>query len=324
MVTAQLALPRIGAYQYKAYQLKLYDSGRRLLTGAAPPYDGFGTTVDGVCNSDDCTTTKPQVTLSYNNPRGGLLYLEVVGGDTANGSNSGVNSGVPYDLSVAYPRVTALNGAIVSAKFDNDTIGFTVYTSTFVRFQDWSFAYAQLRDQSLRQIPNTVTNFPPISGDWLTILSSTNAGGQINGTARITPGFSARFPAYGTVYLEVFGFNALQGSSATASSMGLSNSFNLTAAGSELTAYNNLFNPTTGQKATVKYAVTQAGHLTIKIYTVTGRYVRTLFEGDAPAGKGSIDWDGRNSIGTTVASGVYVVRADGPSLKSTQKIVVIK
>ncbi len=324
LVTALLSLPMNGSYQYKAYQLKLFNSARHLLAWAAPPYDGFATTFDGVCNPDDCTTSASQVSLSYNNPAGGLLYLQVVGGDAGGGSNSAVNSGVPYRLSVAYPRSAALSGSLVSASFDNDIIGFTVYTSTFVRTQDWRFAYAQLRDQAFRPIPNTVTNYPTIAGDWLTALSSVSAGGLISGTVRLSPGFAARFPAYGTVYLEVFGFNVLQGSSATVSSMGLSNPLNLTASVTELTAYNNLFNPTSGQNATVKYSIIRPGHLTIKLYTATGRFVKTLFDGESPAGKGSIDWDGRNAAGSVVASGVYIVRAQGPDLENTQKIVVIK
>jgi hypothetical protein len=260
------------------------------------------------------------VTLSYNNPTAGLLYLQVIGGDSQNGSSSGVNSTVPYALNVTYPRSAAVSGAVVSAHFDKDVIGFTVNTSTFVSRQDWSFASAQLRDQGLSAMPNTLTHVPKLTGDYLNFISSQNSSGQITGTVQLSTGFASRFPAVGTVYLEVFGTDAL----GTTSSMGLSNPMNLSTTQAELTAYNNLFNPSLGQKATVKYAVNGPGHLTVKLYTVTGRYVLTLFEGDVTAGKGSVDWDGRNAGGNSVASGVYVVRADGPGLKTTQKIIVVK
>ncbi len=324
LVSINLNLPSAGSGLYKAYQLKLFNASRQLVSGAAPPYNGFGT-IDGVCDQNDCNTTQGTVKLVYNNPTGGLLYVEVVGGDALNGSNSGVNSATPYTLAVSYPRGGALTGSIVSASFDRDVISFSVVTSSFVRNQDWRFAYAQLRDQGKNVIPNTVTHVPSVFGDYLLFLSSQNAGGMMTGSVQLstTSSFGARFPAFGTIYLEVFGYDLLQGSTGTASSMGLSNPLNLSANGTELTAYNNVFNPALGQKATVKYAVSGPGHLTVKLYTSTGRYVTTLYDGDAPAGKGSIDWSGLNSAGSGVASGVYVVRAVGPGLNTTQKIVVV-
>ncbi|MBI3565021.1 MAG: hypothetical protein HY079_07490 [Elusimicrobia bacterium] len=325
LVELTLSLPSAGSGLYKAYQIKLFDSRRNQVASAAPPYNGFGT-IDGVCDATDCTTTAPTVTLRYDNPAGTLLYAEVVGGDALNGSNSGVNSGLPYALRISFPQASALSGAIVSAAYDRDVISFTVATSTFVRNQDWRFAYAQLRDQGFRAIPNTVTHVPSVNGDYLLFLSSSNAGGTMNGRVELstTSSFGARFPAYGTVYLEVFGYDVLHASTSTASSMGLSNALNLTASQTELTAYNNVFNPALGQKAIVKYATSGPGRLTLKLYTVTGRYVQTLFDGDAPGGKGSVEWDGRNVSGSGVASGVYVIRADGPGLRTTQKIVVIR
>jgi hypothetical protein len=299
--------------------LKLFNVSHQQVSGAAPPANGFGT-LDGFCDVGDCSTTANQVSLSYNNPTGGLMYVQVIGGDTG-ASNSGVNSTTPYTLAVSYPHLGALSGSRVAAKFDRDVIGFTVNTSSFVSNQDWRFAYAQLRDQSNFVMPNTVTHVPPLATDFLSFVSSQNAFGQITGSVQLIGGFASRFPAVGTIALEVFGYD-VHGST---SSMGLSNALNLSASSSgDLTAYNNIFNPLQGQKATVKYSVGSAGHVTIKLYTETGRRVLTLFDGDVPAGKGSVDWNGRNLSGNPVASGVYVVRAVGPGLESTQKIAVVK
>jgi hypothetical protein len=318
-VTITLNLPANGDGTYKDYQLKLFNVSRQQVAAAAPPANAFGT-LDGFCDVADCRTTAPQVQLSYNNPTGGLLYVQVIGGDTG-ASNSGVNSTVPYILSVGYPQTGALSGAIVSAKFDHDTIGFAVNTASFTSNQDWRFAYAQLRNQSNWVMPNTVTHVPPLATDYLTFVSSSNAYGQISGTVQLIGGFASRFPSVGTIGLEIFGYD-VHGST---SSMGVSNPLNLSDnSPGELTAYNNLFNPLLGQKATVKYSVGAAGHLTIKLYTETGRLVRTLFDGDVTAGKGSIDWAGQNLSGNPVASGIYVVRAVGPGLNTTQKIAVVK
>ncbi|MDE2509655.1 MAG: hypothetical protein KGL74_00915, partial [Elusimicrobia bacterium] len=91
LVQITLALPNVGNGFYKAYQLKLYDASRHQVAGAAPPYNGFGT-LDGICDNADCQTTANSVAINYNNPAGGLLYVQVIGGDALNGSSSGVNS----------------------------------------------------------------------------------------------------------------------------------------------------------------------------------------------------------------------------------------
>lgn len=329
LVQVTLTLPASGGGLYKAYQLQLFDASRRLVAGAAPPYNAFGT-LDGYCNVDDCGTTQQTVVLSYNNPTGGLLYAQVLGGDSINGSNSGVNSTVPYTLSVSYPRAGAVSGSIVSASFDNDLISFTVDVSSFISNQDWRFAFAQLRDESYSPLLNTVTHVPAAVGDYLTMVSSANANGVISGSVRLAPGFAARFPAAGTVHLEVFGYNVLASTipafvvNGSSTSLGLSNPLNLTASKTELTAYNNLLTPGSGQKAVIKYAVSGPGRLTVKLYTVTGRFVQTLYDGETTGGKGTVTWDGRNNLGSVVASGVYVVRGHGPGLDTTQKIVVVK
>lgn len=315
LIKLTLDLPASNGYS-KAYQVKLFDRSRRLVASAAPPYDGINT-IDGLCDQHDCTTTASKVVLSYNNPTGGLLYAQVIGGDGVFGSNSGVQSNVPYGLKAQFSGASALSGSIVSAVFDQDQIDFTVDVASFVSVQDWRFAYAQLRDHQQTPLPNTRTDQ---GGSFLMFLSSASGLGRISGSARLQAGFASRFPAAGTVHLEVFGYNV----SGSTASLGLSNPLNLTTDRSELTAYNNIIDPSRGQHATVKYAVTGAGRLTIKLYTVTGSYVATLFDDQVQPGKGSVDWDGRNLSGSVAASGVYVVRAEGPGLSKTQKIAIVK
>ena len=75
------------------------------------------------------------------------------------------------------------------------------------------------------------------------------------------------------MYLEVFGYD-VAGSTV---SMGLSEPLSLGASGTDASAWNNIFNPNKGQEATIKYDVQSSGHLTIKIYTMNGLEVATLF-----------------------------------------------
>ncbi len=318
LVKVSVNLPPFGGY-YKGYQLKLFDRAHHLVAAAAPPYDGVNT-LDGICEVLDCNTTAEKVEVLYNNPSGGQLYAQVVGGDSLNGSASGVQSAVPYTIRFEYPKSGALSGSIVTATFDNDTISFNADVSTFVTNQDWRFSSAQLRDHVFNPISNTQLNQPPLPGDFLLFQSSANAYGHIIGSVKLVTGFAARYPAVGTVHLEIFGYN-VHGSTA---SLGLSNPLNLTASKTELTAYNNVFNPARGEKATIKYGTLTGGHVTIKLFTVTGTFVATLLDEDTLAGRGSMDWDGRNVSGSIVASGIYLLRIDAPGIHKTQKIAVIK
>lgn len=318
LIKVTLNLPAFGGF-YKGYQLKLFDRSRRQVAAAAPPYDGVNT-VDGSCEVTDCNTTAGTVVLQYNASAGGQFYVQVTGGDSLNGSASGVQSTTPYGLTFEYPKSGALGGSIVSASFDNDLISFDVNVTSFTSTQDWRFSSAQLRDHGFNPLSNTRLNLPPLAGDFLTFVSSGNALGRITGSVRLAPGFAARYPASGTVYLEVFGYNVY----GSTGSLGLSNPLNLTANRAELTAYNNVFNPARGEKATVKYATLAPGRVTMKLYTVTGTYVATLLDSDMPAGRGSLDWDGRNVGGSVVASGIYLLRIDAPGIRKTQKIAIIK
>lgn len=315
-----LTLPVDGPFR-KVYTLTLYDRDHKQVAYAQPPLDGQQTLFEGAaCEQSDCLTTASKVVLTYNNPAATQLFLQIAGGPTVGGSNSGVNSSLPYLLETTYTKPAALSGGIVSAKFDNDRISFRVNVTSHPQIQDYRFAYAQLRDHSLSVLGNTLTHVPAQAGDYLTMVSSESALGRITGEVALVPGFAARFPAVGTIHVEVFGYN-VAGSTV---SLGLSNPLNLTTTKTELKAFNNVFNPARGDKTTAKFDVQTTGRVTIKLYTMNGTLVATLFDGEAPAGKGSVDWSGRNLSGSVVASGIYLLHMEGPGISKTQKIAIVK
>jgi hypothetical protein len=83
----------------------------------------------------------------------------------------------------------------------------------------------------------------------------------------------------------------------------------------------NPFNPTT----TIRYDVAEEGvKVSIVIFDVTGRRVRTLVDGVQPAGRQSAVWDGRDDGGRTVASGVYFYRMNAGRFVQTRKMVLLK
>jgi tetratricopeptide (TPR) repeat protein len=64
----------------------------------------------------------------------------------------------------------------------------------------------------------------------------------------------------------------------------------------------NPFNPATA----IHYALPQAGKVTLRIFNVLGEQVRVLVDEHKPAGQYTEVWEGKNSQGKTVASGIYL------------------
>ena len=69
--------------------------------------------------------------------------------------------------------------------------------------------------------------------------------------------------------------------------------------------YPNPFNPSTK----ILYTMPREGYLAVKVYNVRGQLVRTLVDGDQPAGEGFVVWDGTDDRGAAVATGVYFFEA---------------
>jgi hypothetical protein len=82
----------------------------------------------------------------------------------------------------------------------------------------------------------------------------------------------------------------------------------------------NPFNPITY----LGFTVDRGGEVRIVIYDPTGRHVRSLFEGEVSPGLYDVTWDGRDSHGVRVGSGVYFVRLEAPGAVRTQKLVLLK
>ncbi len=82
-------------------------------------------------------------------------------------------------------------------------------------------------------------------------------------------------------------------------------------------------NPFVGA-ARVSYALPAPGHVTVGIYDVRGRLVRTLVDKAMDAGPGSVEWDARNEHGVHVPSGVYFVKARAAGKVLSRKLVVAR
>jgi len=84
--------------------------------------------------------------------------------------------------------------------------------------------------------------------------------------------------------------------------------------------YPNPFNPTTQ----IKFGIPQDSRVTLKVYDVLGREIRTLMSDDLRAGYHTIEWDGRNNFGGKVSSGMYIYRIVAGKFVKTLKMMMLK
>ena len=89
--------------------------------------------------------------------------------------------------------------------------------------------------------------------------------------------------------------------------------------------YPNPFNPETW----IPYQLSEPAAVTLHIYAVDGRLIRTLALGHQPAGiyqskNRAAYWDGRNEIGESVASGVYFYTLIADDFTATRKMLILK
>lgn len=82
--------------------------------------------------------------------------------------------------------------------------------------------------------------------------------------------------------------------------------------------YPNPFNPATR----IAFALPQTGALLLKIYNVQGELVRVLVDGTMTAGQHEVTWDGNDTQGRQVSSGVYfyLLRAETPGSAPFQQV----
>lgn len=84
--------------------------------------------------------------------------------------------------------------------------------------------------------------------------------------------------------------------------------------------YPNPFNPS----VTVSFTMPRGGHLSVKVFDIRGRLVRTLADGVYESGPGRVTWDGRTGRGEMAAAGVYFYEARTGEDTVVGKMALIK
>jgi subtilisin family serine protease len=84
--------------------------------------------------------------------------------------------------------------------------------------------------------------------------------------------------------------------------------------------YPNPFNAST----IIEYQLPHDIQLTITIFNLQGKLIKTLFQGTQQAGYHKILWDGKNMNNQTASSGLYICRFDSEQFSTSQKMLLLK
>ncbi|MBI4064367.1 MAG: hypothetical protein HY401_08730 [Elusimicrobia bacterium] len=300
---------------YFGYGFQVFDVARTVL-GEAMPSSVFLLPQGSPDPNSMVTDQAAGLTLNLTAPQ--VLYVAVSAPILENSNDRTNSQSLKYELIPQFNTpIGAVSASRVSASItDQRNIRFSANSLT-------GFDVDQSTEAVLDHIDvldHALSKLADASGSNLTISASTSSAGRIEATASLPANFFVRYPAVGTIFIEVFVKNAL----GRIYSIGLSNPLKLSTDQSTLTAYNNIFNPARGQKATFKYSSSSAGRYRLAVYTANGDLVKILTDRFEESGMSTLNWDGKNGDGQMVASGVYLVHLEGPGVSKTQKAVVVK
>jgi hypothetical protein len=84
--------------------------------------------------------------------------------------------------------------------------------------------------------------------------------------------------------------------------------------------YPNPFNPAT----TIEFTITKPGPINLSIFNITGQKVAELVSGSVTAGKHSVVWNGRDSKGAPLSTGIYISRLETKNNVISQRMMLVK
>ncbi len=84
--------------------------------------------------------------------------------------------------------------------------------------------------------------------------------------------------------------------------------------------YPNPFNPST----TIKFSLATRDHVSLTVYNILGQEVVKLVNGERNRGENSVFWNGRDSSGVSVSSGIYFYRFVTGDVVQSRKMLLVK
>jgi hypothetical protein len=84
--------------------------------------------------------------------------------------------------------------------------------------------------------------------------------------------------------------------------------------------YPNPFNPTTK----ISYDLPEASVVSLSIYNIMGREIRTMINSEQTAGFKNIQWNATDNLGKSVPAGMYIYTIQAGEFRQTRKMVLLK
>jgi flagellar hook assembly protein FlgD len=78
------------------------------------------------------------------------------------------------------------------------------------------------------------------------------------------------------------------------------------------------------QKVRIEYKINETNNTTIKIYSLTGQLIKTLYQGKIEQGEYQIFWDGTTQSGTPAKDGTYLIRIRVGNKIKTKSVELIR
>jgi hypothetical protein len=273
-----------------------------LKDGSPSPGNGNGFKLGGNYTENDATLKN---CLAFNNASKGFDQNHNRGSMTLINCTGYGNSGYNYAIAEALNPGKTLTLTNCAELGDKRSIGafailttnswqlFTVTAVDFVSVDTTGVRGARKADGSLPDI-----DFMHLAQGSQLINAGTNVGLPYNGSAPDLGCFESNWPS---------GVNDENAS--------IVSEYKL------LQNYPNPFNPSTK----ISYSVGTYSHTSLRVYDLLGREIRTLVDGMRTAGNYNVEWDGKNSAGQEVGTGIYFYQLRcGSGFTATRKMILMK
>ena len=89
-------------------------------------------------------------------------------------------------------------------------------------------------------------------------------------------------------------------------------------------ALRNAYPNPSSDETTIRYEIPQKSYVSLKVYDISGRLVKTLVNEKKIANYHTVRWDGKNGNGREVGSGVYFYRLQAGDKTATKKLVLVR
>jgi hypothetical protein len=88
--------------------------------------------------------------------------------------------------------------------------------------------------------------------------------------------------------------------------------------------YPNPFSATKDEFTSFAFSTPSNASVVVRIYTILGREIRTLYTSSRVSGKTVMTWDGRDNSGNTVSPGMYIYKLETGSTTLSRRLMITK